>query len=254
MYNIHDDINNYVNNSIKENKLKLQFIYNFLTSRMENDTSILEYQLDNLWSKVEFDSKKFETLDFELDEQVPNDIINTWKQCYTNKTSDYKVFDTIDFSMTMQIGIIPVNTCMDYTSGIYSKALVSNLDANKKIIFVKNRKGQIIARSILKLTKIKTDDSSDSTPKKKYALIIERVYASDDNPNIPKLISEFVKEHYKDLTILGKSNFENKTAKNENISIFVTYSKNKIQYSDALGGELQEADTGTYKDRDMYVL
>ena len=149
---------------------------------------------------------------------------------------------------------MPVNTCMDYSSGIYSKALVSNLDANKKIIFIKNGKGQIVARSILKLTKIKTGDSSDNTLKKDYALIIEKIYASDDNPNIPKLIAEFVKEHYKGLTILGKSNFGDTNAKSESVSVFVTNSRNKIQYSDSLGGELHELDIGDYEKHNMHIL
>jgi len=202
----------------------------------------------------EFNSTKFETLESELDEPIPDNIKKTWTKCYTNNTSGYTVFDTIDFNMTMKIGVIPVNTCMDYSSGIHSEALVSNLDANKKIIFVKNEKGQIVARSILKLTKIKTGDSSDGTLKKYYALIIEKIYASDDNPNIPKLIAEFVKEHYKDLIILGKSNFGDKNAKDKNISIFITNSRNKIQYSDSLGGEIHELDIGDYEKHNMYIL
>ena len=202
----------------------------------------------------EFNSKKFETLESELDEPIPDNIKKTWTKCYTNNTSGYTVFDTIDFNMTMKIGVIPVNTCMDYSSGIHSEALVSNLDANKKIIFVKNGKGQIVARSILKLTKIRTDDLSDNTLKKDYALIIEKIYTSDDNPNIPKLIAEFVKEHYKDLIILGKSNFGDKNAKDKNISIFITNSRNKIQYSDSLGGEIHELDIGDYEKHNMYIL
>lgn len=53
---------------------------------------------------------------------------------------------------------------------------------------------------------------------------------------------------------LGKSNFGDTNAKSESVSVFVTNSRNKIQYSDSLGGELHESDIGTYKDSDMYIL
>ena len=143
---------------------------------------------------------------------------------------------------------------MDYESEIYSDSLVSNLDANKKIIFVKNKKEQIVARSILKLTKIRTGSLSENTLRKSYALIIERVYTSDSNSKIPKLISDFVKHHYKNLIILGQTNFGNRDAKNKNIDIFVTYSRNKTQYFDSLGGEISESNMGTYKNYNMYML
>ena len=238
----------YINDTFK--------IYNsFMKNSYISDESKEVYeQIFEAYINNEFNSKKFETLESELDEPIPDNIKKTWTKCYTNNASEYTIFDTIDFNMTMKIGQMPVNTCMNYSSGIYSKALVSNLDANKKIIFVKNGKGQIVARSILKLTKIRTGDSSDNTLKKNYALIIEKIYASDDNPNIPKLIAEFVKEHYKDLIILGKSNFGDKNAKDKNISIFITNSRNKIQYSDSLGGEIHELDMGDYEKHDMYIL
>lgn len=59
MYNIHDDINDFVNNNIKSESLTTQFVYNFLRARVENDTSILEYQLDDLLDKLENDNSDF---------------------------------------------------------------------------------------------------------------------------------------------------------------------------------------------------
>ena len=208
----------------------------------------------NAYINNKFKEEKFKTLNLELDETIPDNVVENWKQCYTKKVSDYEVFDTIDLNLTMQIGSLPVNTCMDYESGIYSESLVSNLDANKKIIFIKNKKGQIVARSILKLTKIRTGSLSENTLKKNYALIIERVYTYDSNSNIPKLIADFVKSNYKDLIILGQTNFRNRDAENKNIDIFVTYSRNKTQYFDSLGGEISESDMGTYKNYNMYML
>lgn len=211
--------------------------------------SMLDAYINN-----KFKEEKFKTLNLELDETIPDNVVENWKQCYTKKISDYEVFDTIDLNLTMQIGSLPVSTCMDYESGIYSDSLVSNLDANKKILFVRNKKGQIVARSILKLTKIRTGSLSENTLRKSYALIIERVYTSDSNSKIPKLIDDFVKNNYKNLIILGQTNFGNKDAKNKNIDIFVTYSRNKTQYFDSLGGEIEESDMGGYKNYNMYML
>lgn len=59
MYNIHDDINDFINTNIKSESLTTQFVYNFLQARVENDTSILEYRLDNLLNKLENDNSDF---------------------------------------------------------------------------------------------------------------------------------------------------------------------------------------------------
>ena len=227
------------------------FIRNYYVSDTSKNLykSMLDAYINN-----RFTEEKFKTLNLELDETIPNSIVENWKQCYITKISDYEVFDTIDLNLTMQIGSLPVSTCMDYELGIYSDSLVSNLDANKKIIFVKNKKGQIVARSILKLTKIRTGSLSENTLKKSYALIIERVYTSDSNPKIPKLISDFVKHHYKNLIVLGQNSFGNRDAKNKNMDVFVTYSRNKTQYFDSLGGEIEESDMGGYKNYNMYML
>ena len=38
------------------------------------------------------------------------------------------------------------------------------------------------------------------------------------------------------------------------MDIFVTYSRNKKQYFDSLGGEVSESNMGTYKNYNMYML
>lgn len=59
MYNIHDNINDFINTNIKSESLTTQFVYNFLQARVENDTSILEYQLDDLLNKLENNNSDF---------------------------------------------------------------------------------------------------------------------------------------------------------------------------------------------------
>lgn len=59
MYHIHDDINDFINTNIKSESLTTQFVYNFLQARVENDTSILEYQLDDLLNKLENNNSDF---------------------------------------------------------------------------------------------------------------------------------------------------------------------------------------------------
>ena len=59
MYNIHDNINDFINTNIKSESLTTQFVYNFLRARVKNDTSILAYQLDDLLNKLENNNSDF---------------------------------------------------------------------------------------------------------------------------------------------------------------------------------------------------
>ena len=59
MYNIYDDINDFINTNIKSESLTTQFVYNFLRARVENDKSILEYQLNDLLNKLENNNSDF---------------------------------------------------------------------------------------------------------------------------------------------------------------------------------------------------
>lgn len=201
-----------------------------------------------------FKDKKFETLDLELDETIPKSILNLWTLTHEDIIDNYNIFETIDLNLTMKIGQLPVTTCMDYKNGIYNESLTSNFDANKKIIFVKNKHNKIIARSIIKLTKIRTGSLDNNNLKKDFAIIIERVYSSDTTVNVGKIIYQFVKKHYNNITLLTKSNLSEKQIKQTDTNIFITYSRNKTQYFDSLGGKINQDDMGQYKNHELFIL
>lgn len=201
-----------------------------------------------------FKDKKFETLDLELDETIPKSILNLWTLTHEDIIDNYNIFETIDLNLTMKIGQLPVTTCMDYKNGIYNESLTSNFDANKKIIFVKNKHNKIIARSIIKLTKIRTGSLDNNNLKKDFAIIIERVYSSDTTVNVGKIIYQFVKKHYNNITLLAKSNLSEKQIKQTDTNIFITYSRNKTQYFDSLGGKINQDDMGQYKNHELFIL
>ena len=201
-----------------------------------------------------FKDKKFETLDLELDETIPKSILNLWTLTHEDTINDYNIFETIDLNLTMKIGQLPVTTCMDYKNGIYNESLTSNFDANKKIIFVKNKHNKIIARSIIKLTKIRTGSLDNNNLKKDFAIIIERVYSSDTTVNVGKIIYQFVKKHYNNITLLAKSNLCEKQIKQTDTNVFITYSRNKSQYFDSLGGKINQDDMGQYKNHKLFIL
>lgn len=201
-----------------------------------------------------FKDKKFETLDLELDETIPKNILKLWTSTHEDTINDYNIFETIDLNLTMKIGQLPVTTCMHYKNGMYNESLTSNFDANKKIIFVKNKHNKIIARSIIKLTKIRTGSLDNNNLKKEFAIIIERVYSSDTTVNVGKIIYQFMKKYYNNITLLAKSNLSEKQIKQTDTNVFITYSRNKTQYFDSLGGKINQDDIGQYKNHELFIL
>lgn len=204
-----------------------------------------------------FDEFKFKTLDFELDETVEQNLRNAWTKNTSKQVDKFTVFEDYSFDKTVKIGVLPNKTCMDYTDGMYSESLISNFDANKKIIFVKNDKGDIIARSIIKLTKIRDGQLRfNNDINKQFAILVERIYTTYHNVStMDEIVANFVKEKFKDLNVLiiasGKML---KDASQSELSIFISFSRNHKQYSDTLAGEKRDDDMGRYMNKNVYIL
>lgn len=211
-----------------------------------------------------FTEYKFKTLELELDEAIESDLKDKWikNESYTEK--DYKVYETYDFKTTMTIGKIPTATCMNYKNGMYSESLISNFDANKKIVIVKNSKGDIVARSIIKLTKIRKGDLSfndNADLNKNFAVIIERIYNTDNNLKfIEHLIIRLLKNKFKNTNVklISKQylsdNEENQNKKETEIKVFVTFSRNYSQYFDSMYGQQNTNKYGHYHNAFFYIL
>lgn len=212
----------------------------------------------------EFKEYKFKTLELELDEDIGSNLKEKWINNESYEEKNYKVYETYDFKTTMNIGKIPTTTCMNYKNGMYSESLISNFDANKKIIIVKNQKGDIVARSIIKLTKMRKGNLSfndNVNLNKNFAVIIEKIYNTDNNLKfIEHLICHLLKNKFKNTNVklISKKNLydgeETQNKEEVKVKVFVTFSRGYSQYFDSIYGTQNNNGYGHYHSSFFYIL
>lgn len=93
--------------------------------------------------------------------------------------------DTIDPKVTIEIGETPQRTCQHYENGIYNEGLLGYFGPEVKIGIVRNEKGNIVGRCIIRLT-----EDKDGNP----VLFTEPVYQSIASPQVKMLLSEHVRK------------------------------------------------------------
>ena len=142
--------------------------------------------------------------------------------------------DVSDLETCFKIGSNPVNSCQDYAGGGMNEALLGYVaEANTKISVIRNEKGNILARRVLRLLEL-----PDGQP----ALFLEQKYSSTASGAIDKVMLDQIM----------------KKAETMNVRLFVkgedqvpdgftlTKSKEKLEskggrapyvYVDAAGGE-----------------
>ena len=150
----------------------------------------------------------------------------------------------------MQIGEVPLRSCISYRNGPSCDCLLSCFDANKKILFIKYN-GKIVFRAILRLTK-----SSFVAAEERLVLFLERYYQSGLNKQqirkAVNLTAMLVKEKAEKLGarfVLSrnyKNVLENKNYVLTNFYMYISASKNGSQYLDSLGGAAGVSDSGSY--------
>lgn len=246
----------------------LTYYNNIGRNQAGNLVNITKAELVNKISEIKFfegDLKK--EISFDISEEKEN----LWKNNVKNTSSKYVAEEVYNYETIIKLGEIPVSTCMSYKGGSYNHCLLSNFDANKKILLVKNPDDTIIARAILRLTKV--SDSShinssndndlafrdienmsgskkvESDKTEELVLFLERCYTSSNN--IAEVHNELIKLAYKKAKMMGvrliiaesydKSyNFiEELPTKLKSYSksfIYVSKSKNGVQYLDSFGG------------------
>lgn len=163
----------------------------------------------------------------------------------------------------MQIGEVPLRSCISYRNGPNCDCLLSCFDANKKIIFIKHN-GKIVFRAILRLTKgsfvaadeRKTIEFVDVTVKsephenkaEELVLFLERYYQSGLNKQqirkAVNLTAMLVKEKAEKLgarLVLSssyKNVLENKNYVLTNFYMYISASKMEASIWTALEGPL----------------
>ena len=169
----------------------------------------------------------------ELKEVLPQslqfipDSVQTFIRDYTSETGGIERFtveDTIDPKVTLEIGETPLRSCQHYETGAFNAGLIGYFGPEVKILIVRNEKGGIVARSILRIM-----ENEDSQP----VLYAEPVYASVANPRV----GEILKNHLqKKASIMGVPVAGSLGDKKESQKLVTQKLKMPAVYSDSGGG------------------
>ena len=202
---------------------------------------------------------------------IKKDTEEIWKEKLLRVDCGWEIWEEDSLLPVMQIGEVPLRSCISYRNGPNCDCLLSCFDANKKIIFIKHN-GKIVFRAILRLTKgsfvaadeRKTIEFVDVTAKsephenkaEELVLFLERYYQSGlSEQEIRKavnLTAMLVKEKAEKLgarLVLSssyKNVLENKNYVLTNFYMYISASKNGSQYLDSLGGAAGVSASGRY--------
>ena len=265
---------------VEENKSNIQkFIYEggaeIMTSFLNNQPQKKEEirRIVNAELLGKFMELKYHEGDLEQEIAFPikKDTEEIWKENLLRLDSGWEIWEEDSLIPVMQIGEVPLRSCISYRNGPSCDCLLSCFDANKKILFIKYN-GKIVFRAILRLTKgsfvaadeRKTIEFVDVTAKSKprenkaeeLVLFLERYYQSGLNKQeirkAVNLTAMLVKEKAEKLGarfVLSrnyKNVLENKNYILTNFYMYISASKNGSQYLDSLGGAAGVSDSGSY--------
>ena len=265
---------------VEENKSNIQkFIYeggaeimtSFLNRQPKKKEEIRRIVNAELLGK--FMELKYHEGDLEQEIAFPikKDTEEIWKENLLRLDSGWEIWEEDSLLPVMQIGEVPLRSCISYRNGPNCDCLLSCFDANKKIIFIKHN-GKIVFRAILRLTKgsfvaadeRKTIEFVDVTVKsephenkaEELVLFLERYYQSGLNKQqirkAVNLTAMLVKEKAEKLgarLVLSrnyKNVLENKNYVLTNFYMYISASKNGSQYLDSLGGAAGVSASGSY--------
>lgn len=214
----------------------------------------------------------------EVEYSISDTIESLWETNTSLKDGKFKAYETYSFEDIIRLGETPVSTCMHWNKsnaiagGRYNHCLLSNFDSNKKLIKVE-RDGKVIARAILRLTKVSNKQlykndftfidvenlerfNNKNKDDEKLVLFIERIYCCDDSNllNVKNIIIKLMKEKATNMEIPLYSSFE--TSKHIGVKrefMYISKSKNGYQYIDSLRGEQGPNAGGEYIGSTFYI-
>ncbi|MFR0985256.1 MAG: hypothetical protein ACLSFZ_00620 [Frisingicoccus sp.] len=186
----------------------------------------------------------------------------------------------------MQIGEVPVGTCMSYLTGNHKHCLLSCFDSNKKLIFA-SVQGKVVFRAILRLTKgcYVHKDGENGRQEIEFVDILEedqRHGQEDDRkrgkagsvfgtPVLCRVVSEQEDEVMEKVLKLTEQkakklgaelavsvDYKGHLRENEgyvmsSFYLYISKSKNGSQYLDSLGGNATVSDSGSYRRNKFFV-
>lgn len=205
---------------------------------------------------------KYADFDKEVGSPISKSQKTMWIQNTKKITDGYLTAEYDDFRSTMIIGEYPVYSCQSYKSGTYNECLLSNFDANKKILYV-TKNGEYLARAILRFTKasdeapaadnglsfMDIDEHSDPAVDNSsdfLCLFLERPYIKNgvsekENTRLRALLSDLARQKAKEM---GMPLYCNSTYDGDAVTkyIYISKSKNGRQYLDSLCGQASTED------------
>lgn len=208
----------------------------------------------------------------EIGHEVQDYALNEWKNCNRIEDNSIAVWEEDGFLPTMKLGVMPINTCLAYTTGMYKSCLLANFDSNKKVIYL-SINGKVVLRALLRLTKgswnkcdvdgpsIHFADVTNETKnfinnrehlvlflEKAYTCGLTQQYKDKAYELLLKLVSNKAKEMGVLCTLsLDYHNNVNSEWVSQNYYMYISKSKAGSQYLDSLGGENGVSLEGRYR-------
>ena len=225
----------------------------------------------------EMERFKFHDLDKELEYNLSDSTFDAWKKNYSSTKGSIVAYETYSFNDTMLIGVKPSHTCMNYKDGMYNRCLLANFDSNKKILFAKLN-GKIVARAIIRLTKsLKANENKfgkvefldveneietekvEFGKQERLTIFLERFYSShidaETERTIKNMFVDMMVEKCNDCDarFLASSSYGACTNMEEtNMKVFISHTKNGVQYMDSFNGSNGSSSEATYSACDCY--
>jgi len=137
----------------------------------------------------------------------------------------FTVEDTIDPKVTIEIGETPSRSCQHYETGGYKGGLIGYFDPEVKIFIVRNEKGGIIARSIVRLME---DESGDPI------MYAEPVYSSVASPQVNSMMIDHIAKKAASMGVEVGGHLSQESRKSRKLKVRAL--RMPATYSDSAGG------------------
>ncbi|QUH22157.1 hypothetical protein [Alkaliphilus sp. B6464] len=266
-------------------------LYDCVNSAQKRNLMLLtKAYMAEQFEKVKFFN---DDLDIEIGIQTTDKVKDEWKKNIKKDiNNEYYCEETYDFKTTLKMGENPTSTCMNWRSGSYNNCLLSNFDTNKKLLVAGNSDG-LVARAVIRLTKgIENLENYNYTQgkltfkdiekieeynnemvieqKEQLILFVERPYIKGVSDKIKKrILKTFVKiamekaKHINALVVVANSYYDSILDKQglgctslefKVYSVFISYSKNGMQYIDSFNGRTGPENEGHYVTDKLHII
>ena len=260
-----NDIDNLKDFCIKGNAtMVVKFCNNMDRTRINNILRIAKAAIDG--NMKDF---KFFNIEKEINHSLNKDTLDTWISDISFSRNGYVTYETYTFEDTMNIGIFPTHTCMNYKDGMYKRCLLANFDSNKKIIYVK-KGDSIVGRAIIRLTKhsanakVKSREGRDTLSfydidnrvmdevDENLCIFLERPYfshiSSKEECTVKGMLVNLVRDKAKmaGVDFLASHDYDCCDLEKTTTKVYITKTKNGEQYMDSFGGDKYASDEAQY--------